>query len=125
MNGLYLSKKNELRNFSCSPSHNNKKGNNVNKNIDKKNTNTNYLNNKVMNLTKGNRNFNIISEDDEYKDNKKMNNSKSKKRKKYPLCQNKVTINLSISGENNNRNHNTISNKKTNSKIIKNVTKKK
>ena len=118
-------KKNELRNFSCSPSHNNKKGNNVNKNIDKKNTNTNYLNNKVMNLTKGNRNFNIISEDDEYKDNKKMNNSKSKKRKKYPLCQNKVTINLSISGENNNSNHNTISNKKTNSKIIKKVTKKK
>ena len=80
-----------------------------------------------MNLNKGNRNFNIISEDDEYKDNKKKINSKSKKRKRYPICQNKVTINLSISGEsnNNNSNYNTISNKKANSKIKNRVIKKK
>ena len=114
-------KKNELRNFSCSPSHGTKNETKIKKN-------TTFINNKVMNLNKGNRNFNIISEDDEYKDNKKNINSKSKKRKRYPICQNKVTINLSISGENNsnnNSNHNTISNKKTNSKIKNRVIKKK
>ena len=92
-------KKNELRNFSCSPSHGTKNETKIKKN-------TTFINNKVMNLNKGGRNFNIISEDDEYKDNKKNINSKSKKRKRYPICQNKVTINLSISGESNNNNSN-------------------
>ena len=116
-------KKNELRNFSCSPSNDKKKENNVSKmQGDKKNVNC--KNNRVMNLTKGNRNINIIPEDEEYKDNKKIVNSKSKKKKKYQVCQNKVTINLSIGDETNN-NYKTISNKKTNSKIKKNVAKKK
>ena len=71
-----------------------------------------------MNLTKGNQNFNIISEDEEYKEiDKKKINSKNKKMKKYQICQNKVTINLSISGEDSNNNHKTKSNKKNNSKI--------
>ena len=115
-------KKNDIRNFSCSPSHNktDKKNNNsINKIQDDNNkNNNNYINNRVMNLTKGNRNFNIISEDEEYKGiDKKTINRKSLKIKKCQICQNKVTINLSVSGENSNSNHKTISNKKTNSKI--------
>ena len=115
-------KKNEIRNFSCSPSHNkkNEKNNNsINKiQNDNNKKNTNYINNRVMNLTKGNNNFNIISEDEEYKEiDKKKINSKSKKMKKYQICQNKVTINLSTSGEDSNNNHKTKSNKKNNSKI--------
>ena len=116
-------KKNELRNFSCSPSHDKKKKNNASK-IQGNKKNVNCKNNRVMNLTKGNRNFNIIPEDEEYKDNKKIVNSKGKKGKKYQVCQNKVTINLSVSDETNN-NYKTFSNKKTNSKIKKNPPKKK
>ena len=115
-------KKNELRNFSCSPSYNKKK--------EKKNVSSSkvvrenkkpYLNNKVMNLTKGNRNFNIISEDEEYKDSdkKKIN---SKKKRKFPICQNKVTINLSVNEE---INCNALNNKKNESKIKTKVIKKK
>ena len=114
--------KNEIKNFSCSPSHNNKKEKNgvslKNKTYNNNKTYINYSNNNVLNLTKGNHNFNII------------NNSKGKKRRKYQVCQNKVTINLSLSGEgsNNNSNNNTISNtisnKKTNSKIKTRIRKK-
>ena len=119
-------KKNELRNFSCSPAHNKKNEKNsgsMNKLINE--NKKNYLNNRVMNLTKGNRNFNIISEDEEYKEtDKKKINSKGKKRRKYPICQNKVTINLSVNEEINN-NSNFISNKKSNSKIKTKINKKK
>ena len=126
-------KKNELRNFSCSPSHNHKKEKNFGSKKKILNNNTtymyNYANNKIMNLTKGNRNFNIISEDDEYKDieNKKFNNSKTKKIKKYhQVCQNKVTINLSLNEEGSiNNSNNNISRKKNTSKIKARVIKKK
>ena len=74
-----------------------------------------------MNLTKGNRNFNIISEDEEYKDSdkKKIN---SKKKRKFPICQNKVTINLSVNEE---INFNAFNNKKNEAKIKTKVIKKK
>ena len=120
-------KKNEIRNFSCSPSHkkNTKNNNSNNKTNEINKKNSNYINNRVINLTKGNRNFNIISEDEEYKDiDKKKINNKNKKMKKYQICQNKVTINLSLSGEDNNSQI-TISNKKNNSKIKTRVIKKK
>ena len=102
-------KKKELRNFSCSPSHENKS----------KNLNSNKKG-QIINITKKNKNFNTISEDDEFKESdKKKINSKNKKRKKVQICQNKVTINLTESnGIINN-------NKKGNFKIKKITTKKK
>jgi hypothetical protein len=112
-------KNNELRNFSCSPAQN--KAGLINKKNNYNKKNTNDLSNKIVKLTKGNRNFNIISEDEEFKDSKKLY---SKRRKKYQVCQNKVTINLSISGESNS-NHNTISSKKNNTKIKTRAVKKK
>ena len=79
-----------------------------------------------MNFTKGNPNSNIISEDEEYKEiDKKKKNTKSKKMKKYQICQNKVNINLSISGEDSNSNCKTISNKNIKSKIKTRVIKNK
>ena len=102
-------KKKELRNFSCSPSHENKS----------KNLNSNKKG-QIINITKKNKNFNTISEDDEFKESdKKKINSKNKKRKKVQICQNKVTINLT---ENNGIINN---NKKGNFKIKKITTKKK
>ena len=112
---------NELRNFSCSPSHSNKKGNkNVSSNKVTSEKKKNYLKNRAMNLTKGNRNFNIILEDEEYKDSDK-NKINNKKKRKFPVCQNKVTINLSVNEE---INFNAINNKKNCSKMKTKVMKK-
>ena len=101
----------EIRNFSCSPSHEKKKI--KNKNIIK--------NGQIINITKRNKNFNIISEDDELKDIAKKNITKSnnKKKKKTGICQNKVTINLSINDDKCNSNC-----KKGSSKLKKIITKK-
>jgi len=84
-------KKNPLRNFSCSPSRFNKEEKNIGS-IHKLYNNKNTTYNRVMNLTKKNRNFNTISEDEEFRDFDK--NKVTKKGKKYPIYQNKVTINL-------------------------------
>ena len=104
-------KKKEIRNFSCSPSHEKKKI--KDKNIIK--------NGQIINITKRNKNFNIISEDDEFKDITKKNITKSnnKKKKKTGICQNKVTINLSINDDKCNSNC-----KKGSSKLKKIITKK-
>ena len=104
-------KKKELRNLSCSPSHENKT---KNKNSNKKG--------QIINITKKNKNFNTISEDDEFKESekKKINSNNNKKRKKVQICQNKVTINLSLNEDNGN-----INNKKGNFKLKKIITKKK
>jgi len=103
-------KNKDSRNFSLSPSHEKKKEKEINSN--KKG--------QIINISKKNRNFNTISEDDEYKnlESKKII-SKNKKKKKAQICQNKVTINLSMNDNNN------ISNKKGNSKLKKIFTKKK
>ena len=104
-------KKKELRNFSCSPSHENKS----------KNINSNKKG-QIINITKKNKNCNTISEDDEFKESeKKKINSNNKKRKKVQICQNKVTINLSSNEDNGMINNN----KKANFKIKKIITKKK
>ena len=104
-------KKNKIKNIYISPSHNLKTLNNITS-INKTyiNKKLNYIKNRKMNLNKHNRNFKIISEDDEYD---KFNKNKYKnlfKNNKNLAFKNKVTINLSISGEN--------SNKKINSKKI-------
>ena len=109
-------KKKEIRNFSLSPAHEKKKENNINM-IKKVQI---CSNNK--DIPKKNHNFNTISEDDELKNLEKKNiDSKSKKRKKFPICHDKVTINLFINEDNNNKTNN---NKKGNSKLKKIVTKK-
>ena len=101
-------KKKDVRNFSFSPTHENKKGRAVNSN--KKG--------QIINMTKKNKNFNSISEDDEFKIN-----GGDKKRKKLQMCQKKVTINLSINEDNNNNDNNV--NKKGTTKLKKIITKKK
>ena len=104
----------DLRNFSCSPSHENKKK----KEID------NIKKGQIVNLTKkNNKNFNTISEDDELKEKEKRKNiSKERKKKKGQICHNKVTINLS---KDDNFNNNDKDNKKVKPKLKKIVTKKK
>ena len=104
----------DLRNFSCSPSHENKKK----KEID------NIKKGQIVNLTKkNNKNFNTISEDDELKEKEKRKNiSKERKKKKGQICHNKVTINLS---KDDNYNNNDKDNKKVKPKLKKIVTKKK
>ena len=107
-------KKKDLRNFSCSPSHENEKKKEI----------SNIKKGQIVNLTKkNNMNFNTISEGDELKEKeKRKNTSKEKKKKKVQICHNKVTINLSI---NDNINNNDKDSKKVKSKLKKIVTKKK
>ena len=106
-------KKKDLRNFSCSPSHENKKKKEI----------SNIKKGQIVNLTKkNNMNFNTISEGDELKEKekeKRKNTSKEKKKKKVQICHNKVTINLSIN-YNNINNINDKDNKKVKSKLKKN-----
>ena len=106
-------KKKDLRNFSCSPSHENKKKKEI----------SNIKKGQIVNLTKkNNMNFNTISEGDELKEKEKerrKNTSKEKKKKKVQICHNKVTINLSIN-DNNINNINDKDNKKVKSKLKKN-----
>ena len=111
-------KKNKIKNINISPSHNIKNENSI---ITRNNTyikkNSNCIKNKMMNLTKHNKNFKIITEDDEFKKfNKNKYNNLFKNKKKYLACKNKVTIDLSISGENINNNKKI--NSKRNSRII-------
>ena len=110
-------KKNPLRNFSYSPSHFGKEEKNIGS-IHKIYNNKNTTFNRVMNLTKRNRNFNTISEDEEFKDFDK--NKVSKKGKRYPIFQNKVTINL-CSDENIHSSYNN----QTNSRVKTRISKKK
>jgi hypothetical protein len=110
-------KKNPLRNFSCSPSHFNKEEKNIGS-IHKIYNNKNKTFNRVMNLTKRNRNFNTISEDEEFRDFDK--NKVSKKGRKYPIYQNKVTINLCVD-----ENIHSSINYQSNSKVKTRITKKK
>ena len=86
-------KKKDLRKFSCSPSHENKNGKNIN----------NIKKGKIVNITKkNNKNFNTISEYEEWKNgDKNKNMSKDRKRKKVNICQNTVTINLTLNDDNN------------------------
>ena len=86
-------KKKDLRKFSCSPSHENKNGKNIN----------NIKKGKIVNITKkNNKNFNTISEYEEWKNgDKNKNMSKDRKRKKVNICQNKVTINFIVNDDNN------------------------
>ena len=100
--------KKDIRNFSLSPSHEKEKRKNL----------SNIKKVQIVNITKKNKNFNTISEDDELK-----TNNKDMKRKKLNICHNKVTINLSINENNNINVNNKINNKKGNSKLKKIVTK--
>ena len=86
-------KKKDLRKFSCSPSHENKNGKNIN----------NIKKGKIVNITKkNNKNFNTISEYEEWKNgDKNKNMSKDRKRKKVNIFQNTVTINLTLNDDNN------------------------
>ena len=86
-------KKKDLRKFSCSPSHENKNGKNIN----------NIKKGKIVNITKkNNKNFNTISEYEEWKNgDKNKNMSQDRKRKKVNICQNTVTINLTLNDDNN------------------------
>jgi len=110
-------KKNPLRNFSCSPSHYNKEEKNIG-HIHKIYNNKNTTFNRVMNLTKRNRNFNTISEDEEFRDFDR--NKAIKKGRKYPIYQNKVTIDLCADEK-----INSSCNNRTSSKIKTKITKKK
>jgi hypothetical protein len=108
-------KKNPLRNFSCSPSHFDKEVKKIGS-IHKIYNNKNTTYNRVMNLTKRNRNFNTISEDEEFRDFDK--NKVPKKGRKYPIYQNKVTINL-CTDENIHSSYNNHANSKVKTRIIK------
>jgi len=109
-------KKKDLRNFSCSPSHENKKTKNVN----------NIKKGKINITKKNNKNFNTIIEDEEWKNGYKNKNptSKEKKRKKMHICQNKVTINLTVNDDNNININSEKNSKKGYSKLKKIVIKK-
>ena len=109
-------KKKDLRNFSCSPSHENKKAKNVN----------NIKKGKINITKKNNKNFNTIIEDEEWKNGYKNKNptSKEKKRKKMHICQNKVTINLTVNDDNNININSEKNSKKGYSKLKKIVIKK-
>lgn len=101
----FSANKKDIRNFSYSPSQGKNKKQEIN--LIKKG--------QIVNVTKKNKNFNSISEDDEFKIK-----SKEKKRKNIQFCQKKVTINLSLNTVDKNN-----INKKGTSKLKKIITKKK